>query len=309
MTFRSVIYICIPRQFAAACKAVANLRAKVSTPVSLSNHAQQPQQITSSTERTLVSHLIASKRYPADQIPHNVGEFRQLVPAQVLEYESITSTPEIMHELLFLSLTYFGFFTKHAPRYLEYPWITTTIRHLHRSGPIIDLGAGVSPIPIFLANKKTTVITVDSSTVQRSLDRKDPINEWGFLDYGQINQFISSHNCNFTQMAIKQETVGTIYSVSVIEHMPADVRRDAVATASRLLEKKGNLIATLDLKPGSNELWNMDRGKTVDAEDHGTLDDFVNELRRARMLIRSLEVRRGLPGSWTDIALLVAHKI
>ena len=65
------------------------------------------------------------------------------------------------------SLDRLGFFTAHAPRLFEYPWIIDAV--MRPKEMVVDLGAGVSPVPLILSGAGKTVVTVDNSSMIRVL--------------------------------------------------------------------------------------------------------------------------------------------
>ena len=230
------------------------------------------------------------------------------MPSAVLEYERFEDQREFLHEAVLHSLLAFGFFTSHAPRYLEYPWVIKTAAHAG-VGHAVDIGAGLSPIPLMLAARGWQVTTVDYSDARRNLSAPGKLNEWGFLDYSAIDSRIRSLNQDFAQVDFAAGSCDLVYSVSVIEHMPASTRRGVFAVASSLLAPGGRMVLTLDLEPRTMRLWNVDRGKIVeDAALHGDMDNILEELRGQGLEIVGLAIHRALPGASTDIALLEVRK-
>ncbi len=223
-------------------------------------------------------------------------------------YFEASKYPGTLSEIIRLSFDRLGFFTRHPPRAFEYPWI---VEHIPKtSGLVIDLGAGLSPVPFLLAERGAKVLTVDYSDMVRNVANKARWNEWGFLDYSQIDGRIESRNVDFSKLPIPQGCADVVYSVSVIEHMPAAIRRDVALTAARALRPGGLMVLTLDLMPRAYQLWNRDRGKVVEsAQEHGTLNDFIHELWQAGIALNSLSIERALPGSGVDIACLTARKL
>ncbi len=236
-----------------------------------------------------------------------VGQAVQ-VNQHLLKYIDASDHPETLSKVIATSYDKLGFFTKHAPRAFEYPWIVEHIPVASRM--VIDLGAGLSPVPFLLAERGAEVLTVDYSDTKRTVADRSRWNEWGFLDYGTIDPRITSRNEDFSTLSLPGGTADTIYSISVIEHMPAAIRRGMAATAGRLLRAGGSLVLTLDLVPRTHNLWNRDRGQVVESPQiHGTLNDFLHELATAGLALESLVIKRALPGSATDIACLVARKV
>src|SRR5215210_5592570 len=60
---------------------------------------------------------------------------------------------------------------------------------------ILDIGAGISPLPVWLARRGCFVHTVDGHRITRVLPATDDWNGWGFLDYHELDERITSHNC------------------------------------------------------------------------------------------------------------------
>jgi hypothetical protein len=77
------------------------------------------------------------------------------------------------------------------------------------------------------------------------------------------------------------------------------------------LAEGGRLLLTLDLVPGTDELWNFDQGQKVESPDmHGTLAELTRELENAGFSIRETAVRRGfIDVPTTDLALICAVRL
>lgn len=250
------------------------------------------------------------KRYAAAERPSDSDDLHGRLPAIVLEYAHLSGRHSLLAETIFSSLQAFGFFTGTAIRYLEYPWVVENITRAPAPGAVLDVGAGVSPVPLMLASRGWTVTTIDFSQTTRSLSQSGRMNEWGYLDYQEADRRIQSLNEDFSQADFAPGSFDVIYSVSVIEHMPAAIRRDVISAASRYLKTGGRLVLTLDLEPGSLQLWNRNLGKVVEApKAHGTLDSVLRELRGVGFDTDQFEVHRNLPKSNTDVVFLSASKV
>ena len=93
----------------------------------------------------------------------------------------------------------------------------------------------------------------------------------------------------------------------MVEHLPAEVRRAAIARIAALLRPGGLLVLTVDLVPGSDALWPLSEGRVVDPDaPHGTRGDLEAELVAAGFALREVTLRRAIPGSRTDLALIEA---
>ncbi|MFV0302007.1 MAG: methyltransferase domain-containing protein [Paracoccus sp. (in: a-proteobacteria)] len=213
-------------------------------------------------------------------------------------------TPRLLGELVDLSREMLGFFPATVIRMLEYPWFAS---RLTRSAGkrLLDVGAGVSVMPLWLARQGATVETVDRHPRRRDPAGRETWNEWGFLDYALLDGRIRSHHLGIE--ALEAEPFDAIYSVSVIEHMPAAIRCMALARMARLLLPGGRLLLSLDLVPGTDELWRLAEGKDVDpGAAHGTVDDVLSEIRAPGFTLLETTLRRAIPGSRTDLLMIEA---
>jgi SAM-dependent methyltransferase len=104
------------------------------------------------------------------------------------------------------------------------------------------------------------------------------------------------------------ETFDIVYSVSVIEHMTADIRRTVIGQLARLTRPGGALLLSLDLFPGTCDLWNYNEGRVVDEGGHGTLEDIEGEIEAAGFAVTSRSFVRAMPLSRTDVAYLVCAR-
>jgi 2-polyprenyl-3-methyl-5-hydroxy-6-metoxy-1,4-benzoquinol methylase len=211
-----------------------------------------------------------------------------------------------LKELVTFSRERIGFFPRTVIRTHEYPWFVDQM-HDCAGKHILDVGAGVRFLPFYLTEKGAQVTTVDKHSILRIDQPRDGWNEWGFLDYGAMDPRIRSFNVDMREFDLG-ENYDVVYSVSVIEHMPAEVRRAVITQISHLLRPGGQLFLSLDLIPGGELLWNHNEGQIVDAEGHGTLDDLKAELIAAGVVVISESSIRAMPMSRTDVAYLVCRK-
>ena len=212
-------------------------------------------------------------------------------------------TPKLLADLVQLSREHFTFFPKTITRTIEYPWIASRLRDC-AGLRILDLGAGVSVLPLWLAASGALVTTVDNHPIRRDPQAKLHWNEWGFLDFASFDQRIVSHQQDM-QVFTDEQGFDRIYSASVIEHMPATARRATIARLSELLRPEGRLLLTLDLVPGTSALWPLSEGQEVDPPGtHGDLTAIVQELETAGFEVFEETILRRIPNSRTDIVML-----
>ena len=89
-----------------------------------------------------------------------------------------------------------------------------------------------------------------------------------FWTNGLLDERIISHNLD-AQVYEPEETFDIVYSVSVLEHMPASVRRAIIAKLPLWLAPGGRIYLSLDLIPGTHKnLWPLSEGREVDEDGH-----------------------------------------
>ncbi len=214
-------------------------------------------------------------------------------------YKSV-KRPDLLQYLVDVSRHYFDFFTSHYPRVFEYTWLLEHFEYKSNQR-VLDIGAGVCPLPLCLAELGHNVITVDSHPVTRKLSEKPNWNEWGFLDYNSIDDRIISHNLDFGSYK-SDKKFDCIYSISVIEHMPKSSRIRVLKKARKLLKKNGELLLTIDIVPNTNKIWNRSEDKQVEDENiHGTVDTFKSELKKFGFNVVEEHILRNIEDSRTDV--------
>ena len=214
---------------------------------------------------------------------------------------------DLLLESVLVSRNYFNWYTKHYPRLYEYPWILKELGYTLQNLKIADFGAGVTPLPIQLAQRGAEVFTVDKHSMVRKLSEIKDANEWGFLDYGVIDKNITSLNKSLDETTFEESSLDVWYSVSVVEHMPAEIRRMIFSIMAKTLKNGGKLLLTIDLIKDTLDLWNRAEGKEVeDANKHGSFNEFIVELEMIGFKIDIKEVIRMPKDERVDIALISA---
>lgn len=208
---------------------------------------------------------------------------------------------DLLRRLVDLSRGRLGFFTKHFTRTIEYTWLAEKMESGLDGKRVLDVGAGVSPLPLHFAERGAKVITVDLHRTVRRLEKRSEWNEWGYLDYGAMNPRIKSHNKNVLKLMVLRR-MDVIYSISVIEHVPQKQRVEILKKLRRLLKKNGKVFLTIDLVPNSDRIWTHSEGKEIESSEvHGTITSFMEEVKQAKFDVASSDVRRDIPHSQTDV--------
>ncbi len=202
----------------------------------------------------------------------------------------------------------FGFFNKTSIRMVEYPWMYEKLSGLATGASVLDIGAGVSPLPLMLANVGAKVDCVDGHSRILDVAKREEWSGWGFLNYAQFHSAIRSFHSDIMEFKPDRQ-YDAIYSTSVIEHMPRQVWEGTLDRAAAWLKSGGIMLLTLDLAPGTNHLWNRSEGLLVDPEGtHGTIDDLTERIGALHFSIVDQFVLRAIPHSRTDVVFIAAQK-
>jgi 2-polyprenyl-3-methyl-5-hydroxy-6-metoxy-1,4-benzoquinol methylase len=198
-----------------------------------------------------------------------------------------------------------GFYPDHAPRLWEYPVVAGLLRDgLEPHSRVVDIGAGVTPLVPYLGRAGYAVDTVDPSPVQRIWPPQPDWNEWEFLDYAAAGLARHSWNCTLDQVP-RGRPFDAAYSVSVIEHLPADDRRALIEEVASRVRPGGLVVFTIDLVRDGDDLWNRNRGIEVEeASKHGTITDVVAEADARGLELFMIDRVRDWGDSVVDIGLL-----
>jgi len=203
-------------------------------------------------------------------------------------------------KLIKISTENLGWYSKTKKRPFEYPWIIKQITSLNKK-QILDIGAGVSPLPIYLAEKGAQIVTVDPHKKIRRWEDCENWNEWGFLDYSIKNKNIQSINSKIQLLDFPTNYFDYVYSVSVIEHLPKTERLEMWEKIGIWAKRGGNLLITVDLIPGTENIWNYSEGKKVEEiVIHGNVTDLKKEICNNGFKIKDCKFLRNVPETRTD---------
>lgn len=234
------------------------------------------------------------------------GHSRDIGPDNINKAFKEVNRPDLLRYIVDVSRHHLGFYTSHYPRVFEYTWLLEQFEGKSNL-KVLDIGAGVCPLPLCLSKMGMEVTTVDShATVRLQMDKED-WNEWGFLDYSTIDNKIESKHINFTGYKTLKK-YDCIYSVSVIEHMPKSVRQKVLKKSAKLLKKGGRLLLSVDVVPGTDDIWNLSENKEVEPlDDHGTIDTLKEELESNGFEIEEATIQRNIANSRTDVLYIKAQ--
>ena len=130
-----------------------------------------------------ISVAVARKRLPS-------GHAHGLPAADFNLMSMVTDYPLTLRSVVDEARSKLGFFPAHNARAFEYPWILENLSRDLKGQVLLDVGAGVNPVPLMLANRGAKVFTLDPHREERNLSQRASWNEWGFLDYSQLNRGI-----------------------------------------------------------------------------------------------------------------------
>lgn len=218
---------------------------------------------------------------------------------------------DMLLKIVNMSRNNFGWFTRHLPRVYEYTWIVQQLHDI-RGKTMLDIGTGISPIPLFLAREGAKIVTVDHHNVIRKLDEDRNLwNEWGFFDYSVLDKSIQSFNSGIESLTFPNNYFDIVYSISTIEHIPANIRRQIWVNANSWMKRGSQLVLTVDLIRGTKHLWNYDEEQVIeDVTSHGSLQDLISEITHLGFELAKNELLQDLPSNYkVDCALLLFQKL
>jgi cyclopropane fatty-acyl-phospholipid synthase-like methyltransferase len=216
--------------------------------------------------------------------------------------------PDLYSRLTELSRAAFGGHDAYFPYTIMWPFVIARLEALPPGSRVLDLGAGITPLPLFLAQIGAHVDTVDNHPTERTLPFDEHWNGWGFFDYRALHPHLTSHHCSVADFTTSQR-FDAVYSLGLIAHLPHDVRAALVARCAQWLNPRGDLLLAIDLIPSSDFLWNRCEGREVEPPTrHGSVDSVLDELAAQGLTMRNTRIVRSLPQARTDLLLIHAAK-
>jgi SAM-dependent methyltransferase len=243
------------------------------------------------------SSLVVADKRPTGPVIHPND-----MTADDFNYASLlTERPDLLRRLADLSRRSFGFYSKHFARALEYSWLAAKLESLAPGRRVLDIGAGLNPLPLFLAERGAIVECVDSHSLARVPPVDPNWNEWGFYNYGRDHPNLRAHNVGALSFA-PAAPFDVIYSVSVIEHMPRKTWEATLGRCREWLGLEGRLLLTADLIPGTELLWNYAEGQEVEPPHvHGDTEALISWLERLGFTLSEWFFRREVPKRRPDL--------
>lgn len=224
-------------------------------------------------------------------------------PDQIVDF-SVLPDDELYQATRTTMLRAFGYADDYPPYQIAYPWILKRLRGLRSGARLLDLGAGVNPLPLILAEGGAWVDCVDSSTIRRTLPATEKWNGWGFFDYSCLHPNLTSYQCAAEDFRATNH-YHAIYSAGMISHLRATARATVLARCRSALDQGAPLLIYLDLIPGTDSIWNHCAGKVVEEQaTHGTVQTILHELETAGFDLVDCEVFRRQEGTRTDIFMI-----
>ena len=212
--------------------------------------------------------------------------------------------PDLLGELLAISRRTFGFFNRNFSYTITYPWAGAILEGLPRGSRVLDIGAGINPLPIFLAERGVCTDCVDSHRTVRSLPADESWTAWGFFDYASLHPDLAAYHCGITEF-VPSHAYDAIYAVCSMTHMTAAVRRQALNRSRQWLRTDGDLLIALDVVHGDDKVWNYAEGVEIEPPaHHGTISDVIDELVAREFRIVENRLVRHLPRNRPDLLLL-----
>lgn len=237
----------------------------------------------------------ADQRHPSD-----------LSEADVARAISDSHRPDLLRELIATSRGAFGFFTKRFAYTINYPWVLERLEALPAGSAVLEVGAGLNPLPLALARRGLQTDCIDGNATICRFPIAPEWSEWGFFDYAVLDSRIRSFNCRARDFE-PVNLYDRIYSVCVLTHMSRVERNETLRLMRTWLRQGGRMLLAVDVIPASDFLWNRSQGREIaPPEEHGLISDFLASLAGLGFRITERKMVRGLHNSRTDLLFVEA---
>jgi 2-polyprenyl-3-methyl-5-hydroxy-6-metoxy-1,4-benzoquinol methylase len=249
---------------------------------------------------------MAVSELPTPEISERQGHPYDMSDANLARARSEAARPDLLDELVDVGRALFGFFPDHYAYTFNYPWVLERLEPLPPGARVLDVGSGVSPVPIVLARRGIRVDCIDRSSTRRAMPVTAEWNEWGFFDYSVVDVRIRSYHRDVREH-VPDQPYDRIYSVSVLAHMTRTEREETVERVSQWLKPGGRVLLAIDLLHKSDFLWNRAAGVEVEPPtEHGTLDDLLRSIEGTGLRVTERKIRRNVHDSRTDLLFVEA---
>src|SRR5262249_11098171 len=233
-------------------------------------------------------------RMTVKSMSHDIRHPHDISPENLEFAMGTAGRPDLLRELVDHSRWAFGFFTSSFHHTINYPWAAAHLESLTEGTRALEIGAGLNPLPLFLAKRGVLVDCVDASSNTRTPPPADDWNEWGYFDYSTLHPRLASYHCDIIDF-IPSYLFDVIYSICVIAHMPRTTREETLRCCRKWLKPSGTLLLAIDLIPATDFLWNRGGGSIRARLEHGTMDDVMSQLLELGFVTAEQTVVRNVP--------------
>ena len=172
---------------------------------------------------------------------------------------------------------HFGWFNQYFPKIFEYEWILNKLKTLTNK-KILDLGSGITPLPIILSNSHQ-IFTLDSSD-NIFFPNDDPLTfqENGYFDYSYFTQGITSIHSDIFDAQLENGYFNTIFSLSMIENIVPAKRHSLLSKLFSSSTDDGELFLSVYVGNEKNIIPFQHRfEQNFTNKDYGTLDELISD--------------------------------
>ena len=254
------------------------------------------------SEISAIGHYRDCSLVVADKGPVGPAIHPNDMPADDFNYASlVTERPDLLRRLADLSRRSFGFYTNHFARALEYTWLAGKLEDLAPPGRVFDIGAGLNPLALFLAERGANVECVASYSLAPVPSVYPSWNEWGSYNYGRDYPNLLVHHVEAAAFE-PAAPFDVIYLASGIEHIPRKSWKPTLQRCRRWFGERGHLLLTANLIPGTELLWNYAEGREVAAPGvHGDTGALIGWLEDLGFRRREWFISREIPRTRRDL--------